>query len=362
MTKRDPEKTARNKQIAQITEKLQEMLPRVLRISGIRDIYSLNGRYGSKHAEFINIENEVIHSPEHFVHLWLQGYMRYLENLGPQAKSSAYYQNFLLLKEYKILRNYVILFLKRTYLRNIEALSKARPTAEESTIWIGQERASYGLLVAPRFRDGNWENDISEIRHFKKNYWTIGHILETGLVIPFANERIEFSNVKQYLSFFKNTLVRASGSPHEMKLAKRYCDFVLEAEDPEKIPLLIPEFRYGGIEREHEYRLDFCVIHPFEMSKVGFELSPWSTHGRLTGLKGKSQIEINRLAQANFEKEAKKLKSFFRKHGITIMVYTDTDLANPDAIFDDVSKYLVPETSTTRLQFKTMKDFVDFDL
>ena len=95
---------------------------------------------------------------------------------------------------------------------------------------------------------GNWDNDKSEIRRFKKNYWTIGHILKTGLVIPFEDDTIEFPDVEAYLTFFKNVLVRASGSTHEREIAQRYCDYVRASKRPEGVPLLIPEFRYGGLE------------------------------------------------------------------------------------------------------------------
>jgi len=61
------------------------------------------------------------------------------------------------------------------------------------------------------------------------------------------------------------------------------------------------------------------------MDKVGFELSPWSTHGRLA-TKGKSAKDINAEALANFEKEMAKLKSFFKKHGIYALIYTNSDL------------------------------------
>lgn len=63
-------------------------------------------------------------------------------------------------------------------------------------------------------------------------------------------------------------------------------------EDPNEVPLLIPELRYGGINKKHEYRLDFTVINPFNMGKVSFELSPWCTHGELKGTKGKTQKKI----------------------------------------------------------------------
>ncbi len=37
---------------------------------------------------------------------------------------------------------------------------------------------------SPRFANGQCENDKSEIRHFPHRYFSIGHVLATGLVIP----------------------------------------------------------------------------------------------------------------------------------------------------------------------------------
>jgi hypothetical protein len=71
-----------------------------------------------------------------------------------------------------------MLFLKRSYLKHFDELSRVRPHLTESEIWIGQNKADYGLLITPRYVNGVWENDRSEIRHFPKLYWTIGHVLE----------------------------------------------------------------------------------------------------------------------------------------------------------------------------------------
>jgi len=181
----------------------------------------------------------------------------------------------------KRMLEYTTLFLKRTYLRNYEVLSRVRPSVEEAEMWIGQENASYGILVTPRFRNGNWENDKSEIRHFPREYWTVGHILETGLLIPHKEEIISFKDCGEYLNFFCNVIVRNSGSKYEMEIAEMYRNFVLSSDEPEKVPLLIPEFRYGGLIKKHKYRLDFTIVNPYTMEKHGFEFSPWSSHGYL---------------------------------------------------------------------------------
>lgn len=107
--------------------------------------------------------------------------------------------------------------------------------------------------------------------------------------------------------------------------------------------------------------LSFTSVHgTHNLSKVGFELSPWSTHGALTGTKDKTQKKINEEAQANFEREMRKLKAYFRKFGIPILVYTDKDLENLDEIFSNVSEYLTPTKVPKQLEFQAMKDILDF--
>jgi len=358
---RDPVKTQRNRQINELTVQINELKEDVLDITGYPSEHSLNATYGGKHAEYIDIKNEVIDSPEQFIALYLRGFLEALENLGPAARpGNPYYEAHAHIKNFKKVRRWFKLFLTRTYLRQFDALARKRPEVEDAEIWIGQKNASYGILVTPRFKNGAWENDKSEIRHFKPNYWTIGHILQTGFVIPDEDDRIEFPSVDHYLKFFRQTLVRNSGSEHEMAIARRYCNFVLNSENPLEVPLLIPELRYGGKVARHEHRLDFTIIDPFTLSKVGFELSPWSTHGRLEGTRDKTQKQINEEAQANFEKEMRKLKAYFRKRGIPIIVYTDTDLKDPDAIFDDIAAYLSPTRKAKQLEFHAMEDFLAF--
>ena len=63
--------------------------------------------------------------------------------------------------------------------------------------------------------------------------------METGLVIPYENDKIKFNSVDDYLTFFKNVLVRLSGSPYELKIAELYCEYVRSSANPYKVPLLI---------------------------------------------------------------------------------------------------------------------------
>lgn len=354
MAKRDPNKTARNKRIAAMKDQLRALLPRVLKETGLDSEASLNAKIGGKADEFIDLKNEVITSPEHYASLYLDGFQGSLSTTGFRTSFDDMYDLF---NASKAGQEYMLLFLERSYLKHFDELSKRRPSVEEAAIWIGQNSADYGLLVTPRFAKGDWQNDRSEIRHFKPGYWTIGHVVETGLVIPGKNKRMSFADPDAYLDFFENVLVRHSKSPHQIKLAERYSAYVRAAANPLAVPLLIPELRYEGQAVKHKYRLDFCVIDPVSMQKTGFELSPWSTHGELTGTKGKTQKEINAEASANFEKEMKKHKQYYKKHGIFALIYTDSDLADIDGVFADIEDCLNPKAVNSQLNFHLLSGF-----
>ncbi len=354
MAKRDPNKTARNRRISAMKERLRELLPTVLADTGLANEASLNAKIGSKADEFIDLKNEVINSPEHYASLYLDSFKGSLSTTGFRTAFDDLYD---LLNGSKAAQEYFMLFLERSYLKHYDEYSKRRPSTEEAEVWIGQNSADYGLLVTPRFARDDWQNDRSEIRHFKPGYWTIGHVLETGLVIPGKHKRMPFKDVDGYLDFFENVLVRHSKSKYQIELAERYSAYVRAAADPLNVPLLIPELRYEGRLAKHKYRLDFTVIDPVTMQKTGFELSPWSTHGELVGTKGKTQKEINDEASANFDKEMKKHKAYYKKHGIFALIYTDSDLADLAGVFADIEECLDPKSVSTQLNFHLLAGF-----
>lgn len=353
----DPNKTARNRRIAQMKIELRELLPTVLEQTDFESEASLNATIGGWAKSFIDLHHDVIHSSEQYAQRYMAGLRKGMEAEGPNAK--VYRRNFGRFRVSSAAQRYFMLFLHRSYLKHFDELSRKRPQLDEAEIWIGQNNADYGLLVTPRWNDTteNWENDRSEIRHFGPLYWTIGHVLETGLVTPRDKDPIRFDSIHAYLTFFKNVLVRASGSAHERAIAQRYVQHVTAATDPLNVPLLIPEFRYEGRAAKHRYRLDFCIIDPLTMQKVGYELSPWSTHGHLSKLGGLSGAEINAMAQDNFEREMAKHKAFFRAHGVFALIYTDRDLSDPDAIFEDMKIRLAPVDQTAPIDFNLIDNF-----
>jgi hypothetical protein len=334
---------------------LRDLLPTVLKETGFEDEASLNAKIGGKADEFLDLRNEVIHSPTDYAARYCQGFKNRLKN-GSGFKTR--YDNLYdALKDSKSAQQYMMLFLERSYLNHFDELSKLRPTVEDAAIWIGQNAADYGLLVSPRFAKGDWENDKSEIRHFKPKYWSIGHVMETGLVIPGKKKALTFESVEKYLDFFEEVLVRHSKSKYQIDIAERYRNYALAADDPLTVPLLIPELRYGGRDAKHKYRLDFCLIDGTTMERIGFEFSPSSSHATIVDTKNKTQKQINAEVAANFEKEMAKHKAYFKKFGIFVLIYTDSDLADMDGVFNDIKKYLTPVESQTELNFHVLDNF-----
>lgn len=360
MAIRDPNKTARNKAIEQMKQQLRQLLPLTLPETGSYDREdSLNAFIGSKAAEFLDLKNEVIKSPEEYVSKWVAGLRECLEN-GKQG-TIIHMHDYLTDPRNKNFRKYCELFLRRSFLKHYEELSKTRPREGESYYWFGLNDAYHGLFVTPRFNKNNseWENDKSEIRAFPYTYWTIGHVLKTGLCYPGLEKTYRFTNIEAYLNFFFSQ-VRLTKSSYQIEIAEKYIEFVQNSSQPEKIPLLIPETRFNDHKTHHGHRLDFLVINPYTMDKIGFELSPWSTHGKLTlkkDSKVKTSKEINTEALQNFEEEINKMKEFFKKHNIYTIIFTESDLKDMDFVFEEMKKYLNPMEPPVQLSLNLIDEY-----
>lgn len=181
-------------------------------------------------------------------------------------------------------------------------------------------------------------------------------------MVPFSKDSFQFTTIEEYLNFFINVIVRNSGSQYEYEIAKRYSQFVLNHQTPELIPLLIPEFRYRGLEKKHENRLDFMIIQSENLNKIGFELSPWSSHGQIKRTKDKTQKTINQEASANFENEIDKLRKYFKRYNIYTLVYSDKSIQNIDSIFEDMKPYLEPKTSARQMNLHIYDEILKSDL
>ncbi len=133
---------------------------------------------------------------------------------------------------------------------------------------------------------------------------------------------------------------------HGDAFAGAYEAFVRAQDHPEQIPFLIPEFRFEGAKGEHKHRLDFTILSASRNLKIGIELSPWSTHGRVRGKKklvkagGEAAVEKERIKK--WEEDTKKRNAYFERFGITTLTFTNSDFADIGTAFKRLEKYLLP--------------------
>ncbi len=351
MAEQNPNKAARNKKIEVLTRDLILLQEKVFReIKRIHLKYNtqakLNAFIGSKTGEYLNLHNDVIKTPLEYQSRWTKGFLKENQKECPSPRHKRMHD--LLTGNHPYFQKYVYKFLERSFLKHYEELYKVRPKIDESEYWFGNNNDEFGLLVTPRY-DKVWENDKSDIRHFKFPYWTISHVLETGLCYMGENRIRRFSGLPDYLSFFRD-MVRRARSIYQLNIADQYIEFVKGQKNKNDIPLMIPELRYDPLKRSHKYRLDFLIINPWDMSKTGFEFSPWSSHGKLKG-KDKTLSELDDDARTNYEREMDKHKKYWRRYGVNYVTYTDQDIEDLNSVWLEIKKFLTISPPDEQLEF-----------
>lgn len=363
MATKDPNITARNRMVKDLKERRRALQPKVF--AELQDYEdgaycneaSLNALIGGKSAEYINVREVVIRTPMEYASLWMSG-LKVKAAKSAGTGSNPRHERMLKLIDgpYPMFKKYANLFLTSSFLKHYEEHHKVKPKIDESAYWFGNNSDEFGLLVTPRFVDGQWENDKSEIRHFKHPYWTLSHVMETGLRYMGKDMERTFSELSDYLQFFHD-MVQRTRSPYQLEIANRYIAYTKGHSTPLSVPLLIPELRYDPFKVKHQHRLDFLIINPWSMEKIGFEFSPWSTHGELTGAK-RPMKELNEEARSNWEREMRKHKRYWREYGINYITYTDEDLADMSAIWDEIRSHLEEGKEMAQLELALLEDLL----
>lgn len=338
---------------ARLEEMREEALNRFSRIVGREStLQQMHAHVGRNNNTFVDSVRMQFHSPEDFIARWLNGLTQQVmerkdaiarrRRFGDRKRTEEIIPEML---QDQFLHNYIHLFLERNFYRNFEARVRAKPDQNLWQVWFGAGKLVWGLLISPAHRFGEWTNDKSQMRRENYAYWTVEHVLETGLIAPESEKPIMFSDVEAFLTFYQTVLARVSNSQYEQAISDRYLAYIRESESPGTVPLLIPELRYAGKEVKHLYRLDFSVLNPYTMKMVGFEISPASSHMSIAGSTKKTQKVLNEELSAKWCKEADKRNAYFEKFGITTITFTDKDLADIDQCWEDIRQALEERSS-----------------
>lgn len=307
-----------------------------------RSIHSMHAIIGSKNNTFVDSIRTQFLDPNDFIQQWVKGL---IDKFGdkvyrnPDGKEHKYVLIHLLQDE--CFREYAFTFLERNFYRNLQARTRYKPIDTLWELWMGNGSFVFGLLMTPVYRKGKWTNDVSEIRRAAYKYWTIGHIMSTGIVDPESTEKIIFRKYEDLFIFYRSIFKKLSNSQYEKAIFDRYINYLINSKNIDQEPLLIPEIRYAGLEKEHKYRLDFTILNSHTQEYIGFELSPSSSHMAIKGIKsGKTQKEMNADLSENWSKEMEKRNFYYSEFGITTVTFTDKNLENMDDVFLCIKSYL----------------------
>ncbi|WP_174840062.1 topoisomerase II [Shewanella sp. Iso12] len=326
----------------------EEALVRFSQIVGRKStVHQMHAHIGRNNNTFVDSVRMQFHSPEDFIARWLNGLTQQViekkadiarrRHFGDRKRTEEIIPEML---QDELLHDYIHRFLERNFYRNFEARVRAKPDQNLWQVWFGSGKLVWGLLISPTHRFGEWTNDKSQMRRENYAYWTVEHVLETGLIAPESEEPVIFPDIQAFLTFYQTVLARVSNSEYEQAISTRYLDYIRESDAPESVPLLIPELRYVGKEVKHLYRLDFSVLNPYTMRMLGFEISPASSHMSIAGSTKKTQKTLNEELSAKWSKEADKRNAYFEKYGITTVTFTDTDLTNVDQCWEHIKGIL----------------------
>ena len=313
-------------------------------------LHSFHAQIGSKNNLYIDGVRTKFINPEDFIAQWLCGLVKNVEKQIDEGTfgTSPHRDDYYLIQYLKdiCIREYVFTFLTRNFYRNFKERVRNKPDESLWSIWFGSGNLVWGLLIEPIFRNGCWTNDKSEIRRVSYNYWTIGHILSTGLIDPTSDSPIIFKTSDDFLGFYKSVIIRASNSQYEKEIADRYIEYLKTSDNLNQEPFLIPEFRYAGKEVKHIYRLDYTILNPYVMKMTGFEISPASTHISIGQAKEKTQKILNLELSQKWSKEMTKRNSYYSKYGISTVTFTDTDLDKIEQCFQTIEVFLKERADT----------------
>jgi len=160
-----------------------------------------------KNGQFLNFTD--------FWDAWLGGLYNYFKEISYRNKPI-----ILKIIEDDYLRDYVKIFLERNYYKNYKARIRNKPLNELTEIWFGKNGSNlFGLWMAPERYGDKWINKERTIRMANFEYWTIGHILATGLITENPQDgKIIIKDLDSFIQFYRLNFLRNTNSQYEQAI------------------------------------------------------------------------------------------------------------------------------------------------
>jgi len=293
---------------------------------------SLHSTISGKFQQFADVRNATYYTYEAFRDAYSDGILRYNDKVLLELLQDA---------EFK---EYFELYLRHYFEKHKAVLSKKKPKSEMHELWFGENNHCYGLMITPTFRAvlwseiEQWENDKSEIRKVGFRYWSVAHILKTGVIDKNTNELIRFDNIEMLIEFYYKNFYLTAQSEYEKEIMLRYFEVLRNNTNYNDIAFLIPELRFKK-DKLHKYRLDFTIASAEEPNRnIGFEISPNTGHAHKSDIDKKTIQEIKQDQIELWNKEMGKRNDFAEKFDLHIKTFVQNELRDIDSCFEVIKK------------------------
>lgn len=305
--------------------KLLYLRPRVLNEYSIiakedsfdRDITTL-----SLHSILSSIKDHATNIKDHMYNGYSGCMNSFLEEFleGIKTEKNEFYKKVI---ANEIIKEYALYFLEQNFYNQMNERIRIKPDTNLYEIHMGKNwnkgnRCIRSLYITPRFREGIWENDKSEIRRVGFDYYTIGHLLHAGMVLHKA-QGTELVKYKQFDEWKPILYPPDELENDEKQFVQCYLEYVENnIQKLNTIPLLLPQFRYGGLQEKHKYRADFLILNyqdRMNPKKIIVELSRNQVHDNIG------------------EKDAIRRNDFIRKYECALIELRDYELTRMKETF-----------------------------
>lgn len=301
---------------------------------------SLRSTISGKFQQFADVRNATYYTYEVFRDAYSDGILRYNDKV------------LLELLQDEDFKEYFAVYLEHYFEKHRKVLSKIKPKNEMYELWFGENNHCYGLMITPTFRDVSWseieqwENDKSEIRKVGFRYWSVAHILKTGVIDKNTNELIRFDNIEMLIEFYYKNFYLTAQSEYEKEIMLRYFDVLRNNTNYNDIAFLIPELRFKK-DKLHKYRLDFTIASAEEPNRnIGFEISPNIGHAHKSDIDKKTIQEIKQDQIELWNKEMGKRNDFAEKFDLHIKTFVQNELRDIDSCFEVIKKRMFFENKS----------------